>query len=144
MLECLNSEHKDQCSSVAALKFIFERHISNLDNWAINMKVLIIFHRGMQNIKVNRKIYKDLHAKEHLLHPYQPKSKDTSKYEIKMYMEIAKAYSNYVKFYTKVANKTDILTKPMSKISDEVRALRTSDILKNYEYFSALVEQIFA
>jgi len=47
LLECLNGEHKDQVSSTAALKFIFERHISNLDNWAINMKILITFHRGM-------------------------------------------------------------------------------------------------
>jgi len=143
LLECLNGEHKDQVSPLAALKFIFERHISNLDNWAINTKVLIIFHRGMQNIKVNRKIYKDLKAKEHLLHPYTSKSKDVNAYNIKMYTEISKLYSNYVKFYINIANKTDILTKPMAKISDDVRALRTSEILKHYEYFEALVTQIF-
>lgn len=77
-------------SPLAALKFMFERHISNLDNWAINTKILIIFHRGLQNIKVNRKIYKDLKSKEHLLHPYACRSKDNSKYEIKMYTEISK------------------------------------------------------
>jgi len=115
-----------------------------LDNYAINTKILIIFHRGMQNIKVNRKIYKDLKAKEHLLHPYQSKSKNQTDYNTKMYTEISKNYSNYVKFYVNVANKTDILTKPMSKISEEVRALRTSEILKNYEFFEALVSQIFS
>merc|ERR1712166_1101515 len=60
LLECLNGEHKDQVSPLGALKFIFERLISNLDNWAINLKVLIVFHRALQNIKVNWKIYKDL------------------------------------------------------------------------------------
>jgi hypothetical protein len=31
----------------------------------------------------------------------------------------------------------------MQKISDDVRALRTKDILLHYEYFEALVTQIF-
>jgi predicted glycosyltransferase len=70
LLECLNSEHKDHVSMIGALKFMLERHISNLDNWAINLKGLIIFHRALQNIKVNRKVVKDLKSKEHLLHPY--------------------------------------------------------------------------
>lgn len=92
----------------------------------------------MQNIKVNRKIYKDLKAKEHLLHPYSSRAKDV-KYDIKMHTEISKSYSNYVKFYVNIANKTDILSKPMTKISEDVRLLKTADILKHYEYFEALV-----
>lgn len=125
-------------SPLGALKFTFERHISNLDNWAINTKVLIVFHRALQNIKVNRKIYKDLKSKEHLLHPYQNKKAEMN-YNIKMYTEISKQYSNYIKFYLNIANKTDILAKGMQKISDDVAVLRTADILKHYEYFEALV-----
>jgi hypothetical protein len=56
-----------------------------------------------------------------------------------MYTEISKAYSNYVKFYVNIANKTDILSKPMAKISDDVRELTTTEILKHYEYFENLV-----
>ena len=78
----------------------------------------------MQNIKVNRKIYKDLKAKEHLLHPYASRSKEAT-YNIKIYTEISKNYSNYVKFYVNIANKTDILSKPMTKISEDVRELKT-------------------
>lgn len=96
---------------LAALKFMLERHISNLDNWAINTKILIIFHRALQNIKVNRKIYKDLKSKEHLLHPFQSKQKAETSYNIKMYQEISKAYATYVKFYLNIANKTDILSR---------------------------------
>ena len=113
LLECLNGEHKDVCSPLGALKFILERYISNLDNWAINIKTLIVFHRALQNIKVNRKIYKDLKSKEHLLHPYQNKLKAETSYNIKMYADISKAYANYVKFYLNIANKTDILSKGM-------------------------------
>jgi hypothetical protein len=109
----MNGEHKDVISPLGSLKFILERHISNLDNWAINIKILIIFHRALQNIKVNRKIYKDLKSKEHLLLSYQNKQKSETNYNIKMYMEISKAYASYVKFYLNVANKTDILSKGM-------------------------------
>lgn len=102
-----------------------------------------MFHRALQNIKVNRKIYKDLKSKEHLLHPYQNK-KAESNYNTKMYAEISKQYSTYVKFYATVANKTDILAKAMGRISDDVADLKTADILKHYELFEALVTQIFA
>lgn len=47
MLECMNGEHKDHVSTLGAIKFIFERHISNLDNWAITTKIFIILHRGL-------------------------------------------------------------------------------------------------
>ena len=129
-------------SSVGALKFILERHISNLDNWAITTKVLIIIHRSLQNIRVNRKIIKDLKKNEHLLYPYEKKNND-NKYDIKMYMEISKQYSVYIKYYMNTCMKTDILVKPRKKLSEEVRNLKTANILKNYEFFEGLSTQIF-
>lgn len=86
---------------------------------------MIIFHRGLQNIKVNRKIYKELKDKEHLLHPYQPKSKDTANYETKMYTEISKEYALYLKTYLNVSVKTDILSKAIKNISSDVGDLKT-------------------
>jgi hypothetical protein len=142
LLECLNGEHKDQVSPLGALKFILERLISNLDNWAVTTKIIIVFHRSLQNIKVNRKIYKDLKSKEHLLEPYSNKAKEQT-YNIKMYTDLSKMYTSYVKYYCNIANKTDILAKGMQKISDDVSALRTSQILKHGEYFDELVGLIF-
>ena len=121
----MNGEHKEDVSPAASLKFIFERLIANLDNWAINSKILIVFHRGLQNIKVNRKIYKELKEKDSMLHPFAAK-KSQGTYDVKMYTEISKLYANYIKAYTTVANKTDILAKGMQKISDDVRQLKTS------------------
>jgi len=60
-----------------------------------------------------------------------------------MYMEISKAYSNYIKYYMNTCLKTDMLTKPRKKLSDEVRTLRTADILRNYEFFEGMCTQIF-
>ena len=138
----MNGEHKDQVSPLGALKFILERLVSNLDNWAVNTKIIIVFHRSLQNIKVNRKIYKDLKSREHLIESYSNKAKEQT-YNIKMYTDISKMYASYVKFYCNIANKTDILAKGMQKISDDVRALRTSQILRHSEYFEELVALIF-
>ena len=96
----MNGEHKEDVSPTASLKFIFERHVANLDNFTINTKILIIFHRGLQNIKVNRKIYRELKDKENLLHPYQPSGKKVDTFQTKMICEISKAYSNYIRHYT--------------------------------------------
>lgn len=129
-------------SSIGALKFILERHVSNLDNWAVTSKVLIVIHRGLQNIRVNRKIIKDLKKNEHLLHPYEKKNPE-NKYDIKMFAEISKAYSNYIKYYMNTCIKTDILVKPRKKLAEEVGNLSTAQILQNYEYFEGLCSQIF-
>jgi hypothetical protein len=77
LLECMNGEHKDDVSPQASMKFIYERMLGNLDNWAVTVKILIIFHRGLQNIKVNRKIYKEMKEKSSMMGSYQAKSKDS-------------------------------------------------------------------
>lgn len=56
-----------------------------------------------------------------------------------MYLEISKMYSTYLKYYLNVCVKSDVLAKPISTLSDEIRALRNNEIYKNYEYFEALV-----
>lgn len=104
---------------------------------------MIIFHRGLQNIKVNRKIYKELKEKEHLLAPFQPKSSQTSQYDTKMQAEISKAYSLYLKAYVNVNNKTDILSKAIKNISDDIADLKTASLLQNGLYFATLIDKIF-
>jgi hypothetical protein len=56
-----------------------------------------------------------------------------------MYTEVCRIYCNYIKVYVTVANKTDILSKGMKNISDDVRQLSTSQILKNAGYFDELM-----
>ena len=47
LLQALNGDHKDQVNTVGALKYILERHVTNLDNWSVTTKVLIIVHRAL-------------------------------------------------------------------------------------------------
>lgn len=100
--------------------------------------MLIVLHRALQNIKVNRKVFKDLKQKEHLIISFDKKNAD-AKYNDKMYKEITKQYATYVRFYLNVACKTDILTKESKKVSDHVRTLSGAKILQHYEMFEALV-----
>ena len=58
-------------------------------------------------------------------------------------MEISKQSSVYIKYYMNTCMKTDILVKPRKKLSEEVRNLKTANILKNYEFFEGLSTQIF-
>lgn len=64
MLECLNGDHPDEITSVNAVKGIYTRHVSNTDNWAINLKSLIIFHRAVQNFRVLKKSGKEIHKRD--------------------------------------------------------------------------------
>lgn len=141
LLECMNGEHKDDIAADATLQFIFERLVGNIDNWAISTKILIILHRGLQNIKVNRKIYKEMKEKEHLLHPYECKKEN--KEMIRTYMNISKLYVQYIKLFLQVANKTDILTKRMTRMTEEVHVLKTQQILKNSEFFEQIMSKAF-
>ena len=124
LLESLLGEHPEQVKPIGALKFILERHVSNLDNWSVSTKVLIILHRALQNIRVNRKIVKDLKKNEELICPYKKKNPENN-YNIRMYMEISKAYTVYIKFYLNSTLKTDIFTKPRKSLAEAVKNLRT-------------------
>lgn len=125
----------------ASLQHLFEKLVSNIDNWAINTKCLIILHRGLQNIKVNRKIYRDLKEREHLLHPYEPKPGKEPGMACRTYAEISQSYTNYLKVFLGLAHKTDILTKRMNRLTEEVHALRDVQLLKNSEHFETCLSQ---
>lgn len=56
--------------------------------------------------------------KEHLLHPYECKKEN--KEILKTYMQISKLYTQYIRLFLQVACKTDILTKRMTRIQEEV------------------------
>lgn len=60
----MNGEHQADVAPDVSVQMLFERYINNIQNWIMNFKILIIFHRGLQNIKVNRKIYKLLGKRE--------------------------------------------------------------------------------
>lgn len=67
---------------------------------------------------------KDLKKNEELICPYKKKNPE-NKYDIRMYMEVSKAYTIYVKFYLNSTLKTDIFTKPRKQLAEAVKNLRT-------------------
>lgn len=67
MLECFNQDHPEEITASNAVKGLYTRHVSNIDNWAITMKSLIIFHRAIQNHRVLKRVGKEIYGKEKLL-----------------------------------------------------------------------------
>ena len=55
LLGCISGEMEHIISSEEALKIIFERHIMNINNWAVNIKGLTIVHRVLRDKKINER-----------------------------------------------------------------------------------------
>lgn len=121
LLECMNGEHAGDVAPEVSVEMLFERYINNISNWIMNFKILIIFHRGLQNIKVNRKIHKLLQKREKQLTPmplHQLSLKQQATLE--PIARLQKSYVEYIRLYIGVSNKTSILSKAMSKLPDEI------------------------
>ena len=97
----------------------------------------------MQNIKVNRKIYKMLGKREKQLTPI-PVQMLTTKQQMSMgqICPIQKNYVEYIRLYIQVANKTSILSKAMSKLPEEIIQTSSTSLLKNCHMFRQLNEDI--
>jgi hypothetical protein len=96
----MNGEHLADVAPEVSVQMLFERYINNIQNWIMNFKILIIFHRGLQNIKVNRKIYKMLGKREEQLTPI-PVQTLTMKQQMAMgqICPIQKNYVEYIRLY---------------------------------------------
>ena len=96
----MNGEHLADVAPEVSVQMLFERYINNIQNWIMNFKILIIFHRGLQNIKVNRKIYKMLCKREEQLTPI-PVQTLTTKQQMAMgqICPIQKNYVEYIRLY---------------------------------------------
>jgi hypothetical protein len=86
---------------------VLERLVNNTDNWAVNLKCLIILHRAIQNPKVMQSIGTNLRKKEQLLLAYAKKSDDEKTRTIRT---ISAKYSNYLQYSLKLSEKIPMLT----------------------------------
>lgn len=111
----MNGDHPEEITAINAVKGMYTRHVSNTENWAINMKTLIIFHRALQNHRVLAKCGKEISKRDQLIQPYKTKSTD---YNPRMYQEITADYCNYIKFYIKLCLKIPILQVEKSKMKE--------------------------
>ena len=97
----MSGDHTDIVSVNDALKNIIERHVSHLDNWAINIKGMIVLHRSLQNIHINKAIVKKLKKNAALIKHYE-NANTSNKFNIRMYIEMSTKYSKYLKYYMDV------------------------------------------
>jgi hypothetical protein len=101
VMECMNGEHPKEIAKDHSLRMLIERHNVNIDDWTITTKVFIIFHRALQNVNVNRVIYKELKKFDHKLVPFYKNTSDKEKF--RNHTDVSKAYCKYIRKYLEMA-----------------------------------------
>jgi hypothetical protein len=117
---------------------IIDRYLKNLSSWALTTKILIIFHRCLQDQNLCTKMASELKTKEHLMHSFQKKSSDAS-YDQQMHQEVSVKYVSYLKFVYNFKLRSNLLNIKMTEVSQKIKQLPINDIFMNYENFDGLI-----
>ena len=117
----MNGEHPKEVSKDHSLRMLVERHNQNIDCWTITTKVFIIFHRALQNVNVNRIIYKELKKLDHKLVPFYKNT--TEKEKLRNYQEVSTAYCKYIRKYLEMSQHTNILCRSLLKLPDDIGSI---------------------
>ena len=59
---------------------LIQRYINDVQNWAVNIKTLIIVHRCLQDKDLSQVMAKELKPKAHILQPYTKKVEGEGSY----------------------------------------------------------------
>jgi len=65
----MKGKHLDLVRPKEAINKLFERFFSNLDSISVNIKVLLILHRALQEKEISQVVAHRLKEKENLLCP---------------------------------------------------------------------------
>ena len=139
VLECLNKEHTGIISLNDALRIMIERHIDQEYNWSANFKSLIVIHRALQNIEINKNINNKLKKNFHHIRPYQNDRKG-----VEFYVILSSKYSKYVKLYIEICGRSDLLTNPERIAPAELAQMDSDELIGNYNYFRSMSTMIFS
>ncbi len=145
LLACLKGAHPDVPASQCLLKLV-QRYINDQQNWAVNIKTLIIIHRCLQDKDLSQVIAKELKPKAHILTPYTPKKDGDGKMNQRIVAVISQQYVDYVTKLLKFISKTSLLSKKVSEAPKYVKKLATNDIFLVYdefEKFITIIMQVF-
>ena len=142
LLECFNEQHDREIYKINALTMFLERLVSNTDNWAVNLKCLIILNRAIQNFKVMQNIGPHFRKKRDLILAYTSKSEDEKTMTIRT---ISVKYANYLQFYLRLSEKIPMLAgTTMKNITSQMKSLSANQILSHSKYFQVVIEKIVA
>ena len=132
-------------SSQCLLKII-QRYINDVQNWAVNIKTLVIFHRCLQDKDLSQPIAKELKPKAHILQPFTRKtdsegdySKPANPRDARIISILSRQYIEYLTGLINFITKTSLLSKKVMEAPRYVQKLRTNDIFLVYEQFDKFI-----
>lgn len=117
---------------------MMDRYLKNLSSWALTTKILVIFHRCLQDLNLCSKMASELKSKEHLLHSFQKKSSEAG-YDQNMHSEVSQKYVSYIKFVYNFKLRSNLLNLKMTDVSQRIKQLTVNDIFMNYENFDGII-----
>ena len=106
---------------------MFERHMDTRDSWSANFKTLMLMHRALQNIEINKALNARIKRNFHHIRAYA--SVDT---DLEKYVELSAKYVMYLELYMEVCSRSDLLTDPERMTPAEIGKMDTSELIGNY------------
>lgn len=76
-MACLKGAHSEVTASQTLMKLL-QRFIENTENWTVNIKVFIIFHRCLQDFDLSQAVAQELGEKSDILTYYKKKPNDNT------------------------------------------------------------------
>lgn len=108
LLSCLRGDYSDVTPEFTITKLL-DRLVKNLNYWALNTKMYIIFHRGLRDYTTTEIVAQELEKKKHQLYSFQKKGGKSGNMEEKMHSLITNNYSSYIKNLVAFVRKCRIL-----------------------------------
>ena len=127
LLGCIGGEMEHLISPEDALRIIFQRHIMNINNWAVNIKGLTIVHRVLVDKKLNQSCIKTLQDNYiNYVIPYHFKNKSQ---KIRMFADVSEKYAKYLRHYIK---SSEVITQPVSDQTDQAIIIKNLKQLQKF------------
>jgi hypothetical protein len=121
-----------EAKPIAIFDKIFEKYISNLGSWVHTLKVLTIFHIGMEDATIVKLIADVLKQREETLYSFAKKQDDNS-YDAVKHHELGKLYFQLFKLLINIARDTSILRLKDKDLPEHVRSCSTKSLFSLYE-----------
>lgn len=99
LMACMKGAHSEVTASQALMK-ILQRFIENTENWAVNLKVMVVLHRCLQDYDLSQAVANELNEKADILTYFKKKPADTT-YDCKMALLLSQQYVSYLKYMIK-------------------------------------------
>ncbi|CDW78428.1 UNKNOWN [Stylonychia lemnae] len=139
ILECLKGRHLKLIRPKEALKKLSDRFFTNLRSISLNLKVLIILHRALQEEEISQIVAHKIKEMEYILKPCQ---NDDQSQDIKMQCFISDLYINYIKNLINFIIISQLFQISLKDINHYARSLMLVELFLIFSKIDSLIDGI--